>query len=101
MSRTGSPCIRILRGLDELASGVSELIVELPGLDELRRSIRSEIKRWDLRADSDSAARRVRDLFQALLDVIEPHPDPRPRPSRAGGPREARDPPRRAGPRRA
>ncbi|MEE2702451.1 MAG: hypothetical protein VX614_00365, partial [Myxococcota bacterium] len=62
MNSPRSPWIRILRGLDELASGVSELIVELPGLDELRRSVRSEVERWGLRADSDPAARRVRDL---------------------------------------
>ena len=97
MSRTGSPWIRILRGLDELASGVSELIVELPGLDELRRSVRSEVERWGLRADSDPAARRVRDLFQSLLDVIEPPAGQHSAHGRPGREHEAREPKRRAG----
>lgn len=49
-------------------------MLELPGLEELRQSVRKEVERWELRADSDPAARRVRDLFQALLDVIESPP---------------------------
>lgn len=39
-------------------------------LADLRRIVRAETARWEERAASDAAARRVRDIFAALLDVI-------------------------------
>ena len=41
-----------------------------PLLDSVRRALEREVARWELRGDDDPAARRVRDLFEAILDVI-------------------------------
>ena len=41
-----------------------------PLLDSVRRAVEREVTRWELRGDDDPAAQRVRDLFEAILDVI-------------------------------
>ena len=38
----------------------------------LQKALRDERERWERRAAGDAAARRLRDLCSALLDVIEP-----------------------------
>lgn len=38
----------------------------------LQKALRDERERWERRAAGDPAARRLRDLCSALLDVIEP-----------------------------
>ena len=43
----------------------------LPALRALREALRSEVLRWDRRSDGDPDARRVRDLFEALLELID------------------------------
>ncbi len=44
-------------------------------LDTVRESLRREIERWELRCGDDPAALRVRDLFESILDVLEPSAD--------------------------
>ena len=41
-----------------------------PWLDLLAGALRGEIERWERRSASDPAARRVRDLFASLLDIL-------------------------------
>jgi hypothetical protein len=77
MPRERRPLLHLARGIDELmragTEGIEVLIEGLgsPGLESLREALRAEVRRWDARADGDPAAARVRDLFAALLDVIE------------------------------
>lgn len=53
-----------------------------PWLDLLAEALRGEIERWEARSVADPAARRVRDLFASLLEVLEGESaDERPRPS--------------------
>ena len=47
-----------------------------PLLDEVRAALAREVARWELRGDDDPAARRVRDLFEAILEAIEPQAEP-------------------------
>ena len=49
-----------------------------PLLDSVRAALEREVTRWELRGDDDPAARRVRDLFEAILDLIgSPSESPR------------------------
>ena len=60
----------------------------------LQKALRDERERWERRAAGDAAARRLRDLCNALLDVIEPElradetapPAPRRAPRRSRAP---------------
>ena len=53
-----------------------------PWLDLLAEALRGEIERWEGRSVADPAARRVRDMFASLLDILEGESaDERPRPS--------------------
>lgn len=89
----------LLRGVEELLRAGAEATALLrarslprrddaspkpqPLLDALRSALRREVARWELRGDDDPAARRVRDLFEAILEVIEvpeAEADTRPRP---------------------
>lgn len=45
-----------------------------PLLGALRQALRLEVSRWEERCADDPAARRVRDLFAALLEVIGGEP---------------------------
>ncbi len=47
---------------------------ELP-LGQLHTIIHEEWKRWDARADSDPVAARMRDLFEAILEVLDTRPE--------------------------
>jgi len=51
--------------------------------EEVRAVLEREAARWELRSDDDPAAGRVRDLFQALVDLLEPAPDASPGAERA------------------
>ncbi len=53
--------------------------------EELRAALEREATRWELRSDGDPAAGRVRDLFEALLDLLEPSAEAAPR-TPEGGP---------------
>jgi hypothetical protein len=71
------PLLHLTRGIDELlragTEGIELLFEELesPGLEALREALRAEVRRWEARADGDPAAARVRDLFAAVLAVLE------------------------------
>ncbi|MFQ5697841.1 MAG: hypothetical protein ACE5IL_06090, partial [Myxococcota bacterium] len=59
--------------LARAASGGLELALthlEGPALAQVRSALRDEIARWEARAREDPAARRVRDLFVALLEAL-------------------------------
>lgn len=85
----------LLAGIEELlragadaAASLRELTrpddTRAPGgqafLEDLRVALRRELARWELRGDRDPAAARVRDLFEAILDVIDAPPEPAHRP---------------------
>lgn len=101
MSETHRPLDHLARGLEELlraaadalalwrdmtprAFGPTEALLDglvgqltrlLDGdehlVRELRDALRREVERWELRAGEDPAARRVRELFAALLDLLD------------------------------
>ncbi len=83
-------------GLEALLQLWSDL--EARGSAELlpliQKALRNERERWERRAAGDPAARRLRDLCNALLDVIEPElradetapPAPRRAPRRSRAP---------------
>ncbi len=83
-------------GLEALLQLWSDL--EARGSAELlpliQKALREERERWERRAAGDPAARRLRDLCNALLDVIEPElradettpPAPRRAPRRSRAP---------------
>ncbi len=60
------------RTLDQLASELSGWLEQADGpwLEALRSALRHEVERWQERAAADPAARRVRDLFAAALDLL-------------------------------
>ena len=73
----------LLRAAAEAAAALRARTVTTPGaerpserteemFDSIRATLEREIARWDLRGDDDPAARRVRDLFEAILDVMQP-----------------------------
>lgn len=93
-----------LEASSEARSGPADLLARLiesaegTGLEQLRESLRRELRRWSERAADDRAASQVRDLFAALLDVLEPDPgeaDERP-PAPRTAPRTRRAAHRRA-----
>jgi hypothetical protein len=55
-----------------LAAGASALGGHGPALLRVREALRAEEKRWTERAARDPAAARVREVFAALADVLEP-----------------------------
>ena len=63
-----------------IARGLARLLdrVEGPGLEALRTALRAETARWAELEPRDPAAARVRGLFAALLEVLEPDPDESP-----------------------
>lgn len=70
-TRHGSPAAleAALRSLAEHAAGwLADS--DNGALRSLRGALQREVTRWDVRATDDPTALRVRDLFQALLDVI-------------------------------
>jgi hypothetical protein len=72
--------------LGSLADRVAEWLASAVTLDELRAALRAEVSRWELRAGEDAAARRVYELFTALLELLEPDAAAAPE---AGAPRRA------------
>ncbi len=60
----------LLRAAQELALAFGASSV---ALDRLRDALRAEEKRWADRAAHDPAAERVREIFAALADVLEPN----------------------------
>jgi hypothetical protein len=66
----------LLRAAQELAlalaAGASALGGRGPALESVREALRAEEKRWAERAARDPAAARVREVFAALADVLEP-----------------------------
>ncbi len=66
----GSPTLESTLG--SLAGTAADWLARAPAADELRAGLRAEAARWELRAGEDPAARRVLDLVQALLDLLEP-----------------------------
>jgi hypothetical protein len=88
MSETGRALDHLLLGIEELMRAGAEAAAALrartsgdgdagssedrPFGEELRKALAREVARWELRGDDDPAAQRVRDLFQAILEVIEP-----------------------------
>jgi hypothetical protein len=77
------PLSHFARALEELLLGV---LASTRSLASLRRALRAEEQRWAARAGDDPAAERVREIFAALADVLEP-------PSKSGR-RPKFDPPR-------
>jgi hypothetical protein len=71
------PLLHLARGIDELLRAGTEGVelflegLETPALQSLREALRAEVRRWDARSHGDPAAARVRDLFAAILEVIE------------------------------
>ena len=63
--------------LDHLVRAAQELALAVAAgagaLDRLRDALRAEEKRWAERAARDPAAERVREIFAALADVLEPN----------------------------
>ena len=63
--------------LDHLLRAAQELALAFAAsagaLDRLRAELRAEEKRWAERAARDPAAERVREIFAALADVLEPN----------------------------
>ena len=84
MERAGPATVlaELLATLIEIGDG--------PILAALRRNLRAEVARWELRAKEDPAAARVRDLFAALLDVFAESA-----PAERGAQTPPRTPPRR------
>jgi hypothetical protein len=72
----------LLRAAQELAlalaAGASALGGRGPALESVREALRAEEKRWAERAAHDPAAARVREVFAALADVLEPSSRARP-----------------------
>ena len=62
----------LARTLDQLASELAGWLEQADGpwLEALRSALRHEVERWQERAAADPAARRVRDLFAAALDLL-------------------------------
>ena len=85
------PLDHLARALEELLrAGANALALwqerEGPALRSLRETLAREVTRWELRSADDPAAARVRDLFAAVLDLIEPDPSP-PKPRSDPSPR--------------
>ncbi len=77
VSDRGKPAFEhLVRAAQELAlaltAGASALGGTRPALDSVRAALRAEEKRWAERAAHDPAAERVREIFAALADVLEP-----------------------------
>jgi hypothetical protein len=68
--REPSALDHLLRAAQELALAVA---AGEGALDRLRDALRAEEKRWAERAARDPAAERVREIFAALADVLEPN----------------------------
>ena len=68
--------VHLVRAAQELAlalaAGASALGGRGPTLEHVREALRAEEKRWAERAARDPAAARVREVFAALADVLEP-----------------------------
>jgi hypothetical protein len=66
----------LFRALEELAlaaaAGARLLGRRGDALASARTALRDEERRWAARAASDPAAERVREIFAALIDVLEP-----------------------------
>ena len=58
--------------LEQLAGDWARFLERADGplLGALRHALRAEVMRWERRSAGDPAARRVRDLFAALLEMI-------------------------------
>ena len=69
------PLLHLVRGLEELlqaaAAGLEAWREGGDLLQLLREGVRVERSRWARRAADDPAARRVRDLCTAVLDILE------------------------------
>jgi len=63
----------LLRWVDALLDSADDRAPAL--LAELRAALHDETQRWDERASDDPVAARVRDLFAAARDVLEPRSD--------------------------
>jgi hypothetical protein len=72
LEHTGPERAGVERAVASLADRMSEWLASAATLDELRASLRAEVVRWELRAGEDAAARRVYELFAALLELLEP-----------------------------
>lgn len=68
--RAGAEAAAALRTQSVAASRAQGTGEPSPLLDSVRRAVEREATRWELRGDDDPAAQRVRDLFEAILDVI-------------------------------
>ncbi len=71
---------RVSRGAEEVLRGLADALAELRTqtrssdstlLAGLLAALRTEIARWEALAQDDPAAARVRDLFRALLEVLD------------------------------
>ena len=81
-----------LESLEQLGPELSRLFGARNSalLEPLRVALRSEVRRWAKRAGEDPAARRIHDLFAAILDIIEEDSAERePRATRRPPPRKA------------
>ena len=66
-------------GAEGAWSELARCITEAGFTDALRAALEREAARWELRSDGDPVAGRVRDLFEALLDLLGPVPEAAPR----------------------
>jgi hypothetical protein len=81
------PLAHFARALEELLLGVAASAVSLA---RLRRALRAEEQRWAAHAGDDPAAERVREIFAALADLLEPPSDSDGRGNQARGGRANR-----------
>jgi hypothetical protein len=83
VAREPRPLLHLARGVDELIRAAADALelglgrFDGPALTRVREAVRSEVQRWDERATGDPAAARVRDLFAAILDLLEEDPGTR------------------------
>jgi len=73
-----------LSGLARIATGMDERLAPA-----LRQALEAETERWRARAADDRAARRVLELFEAILDLLS-EDKPSERPAERGGRRAPR-----------